>query len=138
MAENKTKPTTLSVETYIDGIEDEGRRNDCKRLAQMMKKVSGHPARMWGASIVGFGSYHYKYESGREGDAPLTGFSSRKGDITLYLMLGGGEFDSIVSRLGKHKTGKGCLYLKRLADVDETVLGELIGRCAEAIQRRHS
>lgn len=137
MAENKTKPTNFSVDAYIDAIDDEGRRKDCKRLTQVMKKVSGQAPKMWGARIVGFGSYHYKYESGREGDAPLIGFSSRKSDITLYVMLSGGDFRSVLSRLGKHTTGKGCLYVKRLADVDEAVLSELIGSCMEAIQLRH-
>lgn len=137
MAENKTKPTNFSVDAYINGIEEDGRRKDCKRLVQLIKEVSGEAPKMWGAGIVGFGNYHYRYQSGRQGDAPLIGFSSRKSDITLYLMLGCADFEPILSRLGKHKTGKGCLYLKRLADVDEVVLGELIGSCMEAIRLRH-
>jgi len=136
MAENKTKPTALSVDSYFDAIVDENRRKDCKQLVKLMSKVSGQEPKMWGTSIVGFGSYHYKYESGREGDAPLIGFSSRKSDITLYLMLGTGDYQSLLSRLGKHTTGKGCLYVKRMADVDAAVLSDLVGACMEGLKRR--
>jgi hypothetical protein len=138
MAENKTKLTALSVDSYLDAIVDEDRRKGCKQLVRLMSKVSGQKAKMWGTSIVGFGSYHYKYESGREGDAPLIGFSSRKGDITVYLMLGTGDYESLLSRLGKHKTGKGCLYVKRMADVDEAVLSDLVSACMDALKRRYA
>jgi len=125
MAENKTKRTEASVESYLSAIEDEARRGDCEALAKLMAKATKQPPKMWGPSIVGFGSYHYKYESGREGDSCLTGFSSRKSDITLYLgasVLGGEQ----LSKLGTHKTGKGCLYIRKLSDVDLKVLEQLI------------
>jgi hypothetical protein len=126
MAENKTKPTQASVENYIGAIDDEVRRKDCQALAKLMTKATKQPATMWGASIVGFGSYHYKYESGREGDSCLVGFSSRKSEICLYLTAGVLGQETLVSKLGKHKTGKGCLYVRKLADVDLEVLERMI------------
>jgi hypothetical protein len=136
MAENKTKQTEASVEGYLAAIEDETRRKDCTDLAELMTRVTGFEPKMWGSSIVGFGSYHYKYESGREGDSCLTGFSSRKGDITLYLTSGGPWKEELLSRLGKHKTGKGCLYIRRMSDVDQDVLAQLIaGAVAERKER---
>jgi hypothetical protein len=126
MAENKTKATDLSVESYFSAIEDEARRKDCQALAKLMSKATKHEPRMWGTSIVGFGSYHYKYESGREGDSCLVGFSSRKGDISVYLMASFPEREELLSKLGKHKVGKGCLYVRKLSDVDAKVLAQLI------------
>jgi hypothetical protein len=126
MAENKTKPTQASVESYIDAIDDEVRRKDCQALAKLMTKATKQPATMWGSSIVGFGSYHYKYESGREGDSCLVGFSSRKSEICLYLTAGVLGQEDLVSKLGKHKTGKGCLYVRKLADVDLEALERMI------------
>jgi hypothetical protein len=126
MAENKTKPTQASVESYIAAIDDEVRRKDCQTLVKMMTKATKQPATMWGASIVGFGSYHYKYESGREGDSCLVGFSSRKSEICLYLTAGVLGQEALISKLGKHKTGKGCLYVRKLADVDLEVLERMI------------
>jgi hypothetical protein len=132
MAENKTKPTEVSVESYFSTIHDESRRKDCVALAKLMSQATHQPAKMWGTSIVGFGSYHYKYESGREGDSCLTGFASRKSDITLYLVASFPERDELLSKLGKHKLGKGCLYLRKLADVDLNILEQLIvGSVAE-------
>ncbi|MDH3576761.1 MAG: DUF1801 domain-containing protein [Gammaproteobacteria bacterium] len=126
MAENKTKPTKVSVTAFIRSIEDEQMRCDARKVAAMMREATGSRARMWGANIVGFGEYHYKYESGREGDFMLTGFSPRKQALTLYVIPGFRHFESIMSKLGKYKTGKSCLYIKRLSDVDERVLKRLI------------
>jgi hypothetical protein len=136
MAENKTKVTEASVEKYLSAIEDDARRKDCEALARLMTRTTKMPAKMWGASIVGFGSYHYKYESGREGDSCLTGFSSRKGDISVYGMASSSGQEELLSRLGKHRMGKGCLYIRKLSDVDLKVLEQLIvGSVAERKQR---
>jgi hypothetical protein len=126
MAELKTRPTGASVKQFLDSIPDENRRKDCQTVARIMKEETGKEPELWGPSIVGFGSYHYRYESGREGDWFVTGFSPRKNDLTLYIMSGFDRYDSLMLKLGKHKTGKSCLYLKRLADVDPDVLRELI------------
>ena len=123
MAENKTKATAASVDDFLDAVPDPQRRADARTLRAMMERVSGEPAAMWGPSIVGFGTYHYKYESGREGDMCRIGFSPRASEFALY----GGFLRSpeLLARLGRHKTGKGCLYVKRLADVDAAVLEEM-------------
>ena len=126
MAENKTKPTQASVTAYLASIDDAGKRADAKKLAAMMRKVTGKKPKMWGPSIVGYGTYHYAYDSGREGDFMVTGFSPRKQALTVYIMPGFETFDSLMKKLGKFKTGKSCLYIRRLADVDETVLERLI------------
>jgi hypothetical protein len=126
MSENKTKLTEASVDSYLSAIEDADRQMDCRTLSALMEKVSGEPARMWGLSIVGFGSYHYKYASGREGDSCLVGFSSRKSEISLYLASDLAAKVDLLAKLGKYKTGKGCLYIHRMEDVDQTVLTELI------------
>jgi len=137
MAENKTRPTGASVEAYIAAVGDEERRRDCEILAGLMTRVTGEPAVMWGDSIVGFGSYHYRYESGREGDAPLVGFSPRKGDISLYVLAGYEGEAALLARLGRHKAGKACLYLRRLADADPAVLEQLVVEAVEAMRRRY-
>jgi len=134
MAENKTKATTASAGVYIDALKDPTRRSDAKVLAKLMERASGEKPTMWGPSIVGFGSCHYKYESGREGDMPLIAFSPRKAASVLYGMLGSSEAEELLAKLGKHTTGKGCLYIKRLADVDAGVL-EMLIRKAVAHQR---
>lgn len=126
MPEAKTKPTTLSVNTYIDGVNDPTRRSDAKKLVELMQRASGEEPRLWGPSIVGFGSYHYKYDSGREGDMPLVSFSPRKAAIVLYNMLDHSGAKALLAKLGRHTTGKGCLYIKKLADADKTVLETLI------------
>ncbi len=126
MAELKTKQTAASVKTFIDKVADDERRRDCRTLVQTMKRITKAQPRMWGPSMVGFGTYHYKYESGREGDWFLTGFSPRKQDLTLYIMAGFDRYDELMSRLGRHKTGRSCLYVKRLADIDLKVLEKLI------------
>jgi hypothetical protein len=126
MAENKTKATGASVADYLAAIKNEGRRKDCQVLAKLMTKATKQKPKMWGPSIVGFGSYHYKYDSGHEGDACLTGFASRKGDISVYLVPGAPGQKQLLAKLGKHKMGKGCLYIRKLADVDLAVLEQLV------------
>ena len=128
MAELKTKPNDASVEAFLSSIEDSQRRIDCRALLKLMKQATRAKPTMWGTSIVGFGTYHYKYASGREGDWFTVGFSPRKRDLSLYLMGGFAQNPELLKRLGKHKTGKCCLYVKRLVDVDVDVLRELIVR----------
>jgi hypothetical protein len=136
MTENKTKATESSVERYFSAIADEARRSDCQTLARLMAKATKQQPTMWGTSIVGFGSYHYKYDSGREGDSCLTGFSSRKSDITIYLVASVLEQKGLLSKLGKHKVGKGCLYVRQLSDVNLKVLEQLVvGTVAERKRR---
>ena len=126
MAENKTTPNDQDVEQFLNSVEDERKRKDSFMILELMKQVTGIEPRMWGSSIVGFGSYHYKYESGREGDMILAGFSPRKQNLTLYNMGGFERYDDLLKKLGKHTTGKGCLYIKRLDDVDLPTLKSLI------------
>ena len=132
MADNKTKPTKLSVPAYIDTITDETKRKDAKALVKLMQSATGEKATMWGPSIIGFGSYHYTYESGREGDMPLAGFSPRKAATVLYGMTGFTESEALLAKLGKHTVGKGCLYIKKLTDVDEKVLEKLVVKSVAA------
>ena len=138
MAENKTKPTTISVPAFLDACADEVRRTDAKALARLMQKVTGNKPAMWGSSIVGFDSYHYTYESGREGDMPIVGFSPRKAANVLYGAIGFDGAEALLARLGKHTTGKGCLYIKRLADVDMNVLETLVEKAVAATRARHA
>jgi hypothetical protein len=126
MSENKTKATGASVEDFLENVPDEQRRADCRRVCEIMRKAAGAEPKLWGASMVGFGSYHYRYESGREGDWFITGFSPRKNDLTLYIMAGFTRYPDLMARLGKHRTGKSCLYLRKLSDVDLDVLTELV------------
>lgn len=137
MAENKTRPTELRVEQYIAAIEDESRRHDCEALLSLMQKVTRQSPRMWGSSIVGFGSYHYVYDSGREGDMCRTGFSCRKNDLVVYLTASGADQDVLLKKLGKHKMGKSCLYIKRLSDIDIKVLKQLIVDSLAEVKRRY-
>jgi hypothetical protein len=137
MAENKTKATEASAESYLSSIKDEARRKDCEALARLMARATKQPPKMWGTSIVGFGSYHYKYESGREGDSCLTGFSSRKGDISVYLVADFPGREGLLSRLGKYKVGGGCLYIRKLGDVDVKVLEQLVVASVAERKRRH-
>lgn len=136
MAENKTRATNASVSEFLDAIEDRQQRNDLKKVAAMMRRATGKRARMWGPSIVGYGSYHYRYDSGREGDFLVTGYAPRKQNMAIYIMPGFKRFGDLMHRLGKYKTGKSCLYIKRLADVDEKVLEQLI-REAVNYMREH-
>lgn len=126
MAENKTKATKASVTEFINSIDDKEKRADVRKVAAMMRRATGKRAKMWGSSIVGYGNYHYKYESGREGDFMLTGFSPRKQALTVYIIPGFSHFEKLMAKLGKYKTGRSCLYIKRLSDVDEKVLERLI------------
>lgn len=137
MAENKTQATDASVEGYLEAIDDEGRRADCRTIGQLMARVTQQPARMWGSSIVGYGSYHYRYESGREGDSCLVGFSARKTDISVYLMAGSPDQAALLAKLGRHKMGKACLSLRRLGDVDLQVLEQLIADSVAEVKCRH-
>ncbi|MBP7687681.1 MAG: DUF1801 domain-containing protein [Thermoflexales bacterium] len=134
MTESKTKPTVQSVEEFLNAIPDEQKRADALALAKLIKQVTRFEPTMWGGSIVGYGSYHYKYASGREGDACLVGFSPRKQNFTLYLMLGVADYSDLLDKLGKHKTGKGCLYINTLADVDVPTLKELIKRAVKQLK----
>ena len=137
MAENKTKQTAASVEDYFAAIADPARRADCAALAKLITKVTKEPAKMWGPSIVGFGSYHYVYDSGREGDSSVVGFSSRASSITVYLKgIYEGE-DSWPPELGKFKTGKGCLYIASLADIDTKVLEKLVARSVAYVKKQY-
>lgn len=137
MAENKTKPTEASVTAFINAIEDKARRADVRKVAAMMRKATGKRAKMWGPSIVGYGTYHYKYESGREGDFMVTGFSSRKQALTVYIMPGFEKFSTLMEKLGKYKTGKSCLYIKHLSDVDEKVLERLINESVKYMRKHY-
>jgi len=126
MAEPKTKQTKTNVEVFLNKVADETRREDCFRVAQIMEEITGEKPKMWGKSIVGFGFYHYKYDSGREGDMPIVAFSPRKQDLTLYLMYGYDQWGELMEKLGKHRSGKSCLYIKRLSDIHEPTLKKLI------------
>jgi hypothetical protein len=138
VAGNKTRETNASVKDYLAAIESESRRKDCEALAKLMTRATKYPPKMWGSSIVGFGSYHYKYDSGREGDSCLVGFSSRKGDITVYGLKAAADAERLFARLGKHKLGGGCLYIKALADVDQAVLEKLVASAAADKKRQHA
>ncbi len=137
MAENKTKETEASVEDYLAAIDDPIRQSDCRAIAKLMGKVTKQKPKMWGSSIVGFGSYHYVYESGREGDSPLVAFSSRKGDISLYLSSTYDRREEHLAKLGKHKTGKACLYVRKLADIDIKVLEAMIADSFKEMKSKH-
>ena len=126
MSENKTKPTDESVTAFLDAIENEQRRDDCYTVLEIMRSITGEAPKMWGPSIVGFGNYHYKYESGREGDFFKAGFSPRKQNLTRYIMGGFSKYDELLAKLGKHTHGKSCLYIKKLEDIDQEVLKEMI------------
>ena len=131
MAENKTKENEQDPEAFLNRVENEKKRKDSFAIMELMKQVTGMQPKMWGDSIIGFGSYHYKYESGREGDMPLIGFSPRKQNLTLYIMDGFDEGDSLLSKLGKHKVGKSCLYVNKLEDIDQGTLKELVKKSFE-------
>ena len=134
MPELQTKLNDASVENFLNKVEDDQKRKDCFEIVEMMKQVTKEQPKMWGPAIIGFGSYHYKYESGREGDMMQIGFSPRKQNITLYVGLGEDIENPLLKKLGKYTTGKGCLYIKKLADVDNKVLQELI---KESFKKTH-
>lgn len=133
MTEPKTKPTKDSVDDFLGRVTDEKRRNDCRVILDLMAEATRAVPEMWGSSIVGFGRYRYKYASGREAEWMITGFSPRKSDLTLYIMPGCEAFPDLMGRLGKYKTGKSCLYIKKLDDVDVDVLRELVAKSVERI-----
>lgn len=137
MAENKTRPTDQSVAAHIAALPDEAQRRDCQTLVKLMKRVTGHKPRMWGPTIVGFGRYHYRYASGREGDACLVGFASRQSQIVLYVLADYPEQEALLAQLGKHKTTKACLYIRRLSDVNLAVLERMITSATAAARARH-
>ncbi len=137
MAEIKTKPTRITAESFLDNVTDEKVRMDCDVLVQMMEKATGEKPVMWGPSIIGFGKYHYKYDSGHEGDICLTGFSPRKGNLSLYVLAGFEGQSGLLSTLGKHKAGKGCLYIKKLDDVNLDVLESLIKKSVDFLRGKY-
>lgn len=141
MAENKTQPTASSVEDFIEGVEPEAKREDAKVLDALFRKVTGEEPAMWGPTIIGYGSYHYKYDSGREGDSMRSGFSPRKAKHSLYLMgrycdeETGKRVDALLEKMGKHKTGASCVYVNKLADIDLDILEEIVAICWDAMNR---
>jgi hypothetical protein len=135
MAELKTKPNDQSVEAFLNSVADEKKRRDCFTILELMQQVTGTEPERWGSTIVGFGRYHYKYASGREGDWFLTGFSPRKQNLTLYIMAGFTEYEALLSKLGKHSTGKSCLYIKKIEDIDLEALRELVRQSVEHVVR---
>lgn len=136
MAENKTKPTAASVTAFIGRISDPSQQKDAKALVKWMEQLSGEKAKLWGTSIIGVGTHHYKYESGREGDMPALSFSPRKSATVLYSLMGFSGSEALLAKLGKHTTGKGCLYIKKLSDVDEEVLKDLMTKSLAAKRTR--
>lgn len=138
MAELKTKPNDASVEDFLNSVEHEKRRRDAFEVLKIMQDITGQPPRMWGGSIVGFGSYHYKTSSGQEGDWPITGFSPRKQSLTLYIMPGFDRYEELMTQLGKYKTGKSCLYINKLEDVNQDVLKTLIRESYELMDEKYN
>ena len=137
MAENKTKATEQSVTAFLDAVPSETRRRDGYAVLELMKEITGEEPKMWGPTMVGFGSYHYKYESGREGDMFVVGFSPRKASLTLYLATGLPQYDELIQKLGKYKTSKACLYVNKLADIDQAVLRELIQQSVAYVRQKY-
>lgn len=135
--EAKTKPTAVSVADFIGAVEDPKRRADAEAACALLAEATGEPPVMWGGSIVGFGAYHYRYASGHEGDAPLVGFSPRKGNLVFYLSGCDKARGDLLARLGKHKAGKGCVYVNRLADIDAGVLKEMAAASAASLRQRY-
>jgi hypothetical protein len=135
--ELKTKPTEISVDAFIARVKNETRREDAKKLLALMKKATGEKPKMWGPSIVGFGSYHYKYESGHEGDMCVTGFSPRASALVVYILAGFDRCDQLLAKLGKHRHGKACLYINKLADIDLRVLEELVAGSLAYVRRKY-
>jgi len=138
MTEAKTKPTTVSVVAFLDLLADDQKRQDSLKLIELMEKVTGKKATMWGPTIIGFDSYHYKYESGHEGDAPKISFSPRKQNISVYIMPGLDKYPQLLEKLGKYKLAKACLYIKKLSDVDKSVLTDLITKSYQEMKTRYS
>ena len=137
MAEPVMRPTAVDVDDYIDTVDDERKRDDSRTLVRMMSKLTGEKPIMWGPSIIGFGTYHYKYATGHEGDAPIAGFSPRKGAITIYLSNDFDQWDDLMPKLGKCKTSKACLYVKKLDDIDLKVLEQMIKRSIADVKKKY-
>jgi hypothetical protein len=137
MAELKTKATEISVDEFLDAVPDPQRREDARKVRAMMERLSGEPAKMWGPSIVGFGRYHYKYDSGHEGDMARIGFSPRARELVLYIIGGFPRHQALMERLGKYRTGKSCLYIKRLSDVEESVLEALAAESLDYMREKY-
>jgi hypothetical protein len=137
MAEQKTKPTEQTVESFLNKVESERVRDDCAVLIKMMKKITGSSPKMWGPSIIGFGQYHYKYESGHEGYSCLAAFSPRKGNLVVYAMSGSDKHENLLTKLGKYKATKGCLYIKKLEDVNVAVLEELVKGSVDTVKEKY-
>ncbi len=139
--ETKTKPTARTVDDFIESVDDSVRREEARRIDSMMRRVSGEEPRMWGPSMIGYGQYHYRYDSGHEGDAMRIGFSPRKAELVLYVLAGDGERqgeeDNLLARLGKHRTGKCCLYVRRLEQIDTDVLEQLASLSWQAMAKRY-
>jgi uncharacterized protein DUF1801 len=138
MAELKTKLNDGSVEKFLNSIKEENKKSDCFEILKMMKQITKEEPKMWGSSIIGFGNYHYKYASGREGDWFITGFSPRKQSLTIYIMPGFKRYDELMSKLGKYKTGKACLYIKQLEDIDVNVFKELIKQSVKYMEDKYN
>lgn len=137
MAELKTRASNRSVAAFLKSVDNEARRADCLEVVDMMKKITRKKPRIWGESIVGFGTYHYRYDSGREGDSFITGFSPRKQYLTIYIMPGFSHYSELMKKLGKYKTGACCLYLKTLDDIDRAVLKELVSKSVQHMRETH-
>ena len=137
MSDLKTRPTDASVEAFINAVDHTRRREDAQILLDLMRRVTGEKPVMWGPAIVGFGRYRYRYASGKEYDWPIVGFSPRKQNLSIYILLGFEECEDLLSRLGKHKTGKSCLYINKLADVDMDVLETLVRTTVSEMKRRY-
>ncbi len=137
MATNKTQVTQDQVSDLLAKIENPQKRADCSHLDRLMQQITGHEGKVWGGSMVGYGQYHYRYESGREGDFFITGFAPRAKNISLYIMAGFSRYDDLMAKLGKYKTGKSCLYINKLADVDEQVLAALISESVAWMREKY-
>lgn len=137
MAENKTQPTDQSVKSFIEALDDQQKISDSYSLVKLMKEVTGCDPKMWGPSIIGFDQYHYKYESGREGDMLKAGFSPRKREFSIYIMSGFKRQEELLQKLGKHRTGKACLYVKKLDDIDMDVLREMVEESVKYVDEKY-
>jgi len=137
LSELKTKVNDASVQKFLEGVDNESKRKDCEEILTMMQEATGCEPKMWGASMIGFGSYHYKYDSGREGDFMLVGFAPRKSNISVYIIPGFSDYESELEKLGKHKTGKSCLYINKLEEVDKNVLQHLISDSVVRMRKKY-
>jgi len=137
MSEPKTRKTNASVEEFLAAVTHDKRREDCRAVVEIMREITGEAPVLWGDSLIGFGSYHYTYESGREGDWPLTAVSPRKQSLTLYIMPGFARYEALMAKLGKYKTGKSCLYVNKLEDIHLPTLRRLIAQSVEHIAKRY-